>query len=64
MGISDEQYIKGGYGKYNLSREFINEAHSRTTVPGSNKVARGEAGTQLLRRKLEVQKHYERNRQR
>jgi len=62
MGITDEEYRKGGYGKFNLSREYINEAHSRTTIPGTNKVARGEAGKQLLRRKKQQQAFYERNR--
>lgn len=62
--ITDEQYNKGGYGKHKLSKEYINEAHSRTLIPGTNKVARGEYGKQLLRRKQEIQSYYQRNRSR
>lgn len=62
MGISDTDYHRKGYGKFKLSREYINEAHSRTLDPKSGKVYRGEAGKQLLRRKQEKQAYYERNR--
>lgn len=61
MGISDIDYNRGGYAKHKVSREFVNEAHTRTLAP-NGKVARGEAGRQLLRRKLEKQQYYERNR--
>jgi len=61
MAISDSDYNRGGYAKRKVSREFVNEAHSRTSAP-NGKVARGEAGKQLLRRKIEKQKYYERNR--
>jgi hypothetical protein len=61
MGISDIDYNRGGYAKRKVSREFVNEAHSRTLIPGTKKVARGEAGRQLLRRKLEMQSYHERN---
>jgi len=57
--IDEQTYNKTGYGKYNLKREYIEEVHSRTTGP-DGKVYRGEAGRQLLRRKLEKQKYYER----
>lgn len=60
--ITDIEYHKGGYAKHNLKREYINEVRTRTLVPGTNKVARGEAGAQLLRRKQEKQAYYERNR--
>ena len=61
MGITEEQYIKGGYGKLNLKREFIDEAHSRTIAPDGHTIVRGEAGRQLLRRKQERQRYYEEN---
>ena len=59
-GISDQQYHQGGYGRFKLTKEFINEAHSRVRDPKTNKVYRGEAGKQLLRRQQEKQAYYER----
>ena len=59
--ITDEQYIRGGYAKFkNLTRSFVEEAHSRTTGP-DGKIYRGEAGRQLKRRQLEKQKYFEHN---
>jgi hypothetical protein len=61
MTMTDEQYIKGGYTKQpNLTKAYVEEAHSRTTGP-DGKVYRGEAGKQLKRRQLEAQRYYERN---
>jgi hypothetical protein len=57
-GITETEYNRGGYGKYHLSREYINEVRTRTR-DDKGKVYRGEAGKQLLRRKLEVQKWHE-----
>ena len=56
--ISDYEYNKGGYAKHGVSREFLKEARTRTTGP-NGKVYRGEAGKQLIRRKLEKQRDYE-----
>jgi hypothetical protein len=61
MSITDSDYNKGGYAKRGISREYVNEAHSRTVDHKTGKVYRGEAGKQLLRRKLEKQAYYERN---
>lgn len=57
-GITETEYNRGGYGKRNLSREYINEVHSRTLDP-KGRVVRGEAGRQLLRRKLEIRRYLE-----
>lgn len=56
--LTDEQYNKGGYAKKKVSREYVEEAHSRTTGP-DGKVYRGEAGRQLKRRQLEMQRYFE-----
>lgn len=47
---------------YNVKKENLNEIQSRVLHNG--KVVRGEAGKQLLRRQLEKQAYYERNRSR
>ena len=60
MGITDEEYKKGGYAKFNLKRDYIDEVHSRTAHEG--KVVRGETGRNLLKKKLERQAYFERNR--
>jgi hypothetical protein len=54
--LTDEQYNKGGYAKYNLKKEYMEEVHSRTTGP-DGKVYRGEAGRQLKQKQLEAQKY-------
>lgn len=60
-GITDEEYQKGGYAKHNLTKQVIDEIHSRVT--GSDgKVYRGEAGQSLKKKMLEKQAYYERNR--
>jgi len=59
MGITDAQYKQGGYGKFNLKREFIDEAHSRVSYEG--KVYRGDAGINLKKKLLEKQRYFERN---
>ena len=61
MGISDSDYNRGGYARRGISREYVNEAHSRTLDHKTGKVYRGEYGRQLLRRKREKQSYYERN---
>ena len=44
---------------YKASQEYIKEVQSR--VRHNGKIYRGEAGRQLLRRRLEKQTYYERN---
>lgn len=58
--MKQEDYNKGGYAKHNLSKNYINEVHSRTTDQ-KGRMVRGEAGRNLLKKKLEVQSYYERN---
>ena len=55
-----QTYNKGGYGKLGLNKEYIKEVHSRTS-DGNGNVVRGDAGRNLIKRKLEKQKYYERN---
>ena len=54
-----EDYQKGGYGKYNLKKDFIEEAHSRISHEG--KVYHGDAGRNLKKKLLEKQAYFERN---
>ena len=61
MAISDQEYNKKGYGKFNIRKEYLAEVRTRTTAPDGRTVVRGEAGKQLLRRKQERQAYYERN---
>jgi hypothetical protein len=58
--MNDEQYNKGGYAKYGLKKEYVSEVHSRARG-GDGKVYRGEAGRQLLKKRLEKQRYMERN---
>lgn len=48
--ITDEQYKKGGYGKHNLKKEYVEHVHSRAT-DSKGRVWSGEAGKNLQRRK-------------
>ncbi len=54
-----EDYKKGGYDKYNLKKDYIEEVHSRISQDG--KVYRGDAGRNLKRKKLEQQAYFQRN---
>lgn len=58
--ISDIDYNRGGYARFNLSREYVSAVHSRATDPSTGKVYHGEAGKQLQRRLLEKQAYLER----
>jgi hypothetical protein len=58
--VTDQEYNQGGYAKVGVKREYLEEVKTRTT-DDSGKVYRGEAGKQLLRRKLERQAYYDRN---
>lgn len=53
------EYKKGGYEKYNLKKDYIEEVHSRISHEG--KVYRGDAGRNLKRKMLEKQAYFERN---
>jgi hypothetical protein len=47
--IDQETYNKGGYGKYRLSKEYIEHAKSRA-IDGKGRVYTGESGKALLAR--------------
>lgn len=53
-------YNRGGYGKFGLKKEYIKEVHSRTS-DGKGNIVRGEAGRNLIKKRLEKQRYYERN---
>ena len=54
-----EDYQKGGYDKYNLKKDYIEEVHSRVSLDG--KVYRGDPGRNLKKKMLEKQAYFERN---
>ena len=54
-----EDYKKGGYKKFGLKKDYIEEVHSRTSH--ENKVYHGDAGRNLRKKMLEKQAYYERN---
>lgn len=60
MGITWEEYKKGGYGKANLTKEKID--HIRSRVLHNGKVYQGSEGAMLLKKKMEQKAYYERNR--
>lgn len=48
--ITEEEYNKGGYGKFNLKKDYIEHVHSRA-VDDKGRVRTGEAGRRLQREK-------------